>query len=103
MLQAAREEAAKGRRVVIGLCECHGRQETQALMADLPVIPRKQIPYRGVILEEMDLDAVLAASPELALVDELAHTNSPGSRHARRYQDVEELLDAGIDVYTTLN
>lgn len=103
MLQAAREEAAKGRRVVIGLIECHHRQETEALCTDLPIIPRRQIPYRGVILDEMDLDAVLAAGPELALVDELAHTNAPGSRHARRYQDVEELLDAGIDVYTTLN
>ncbi len=103
MLQTAREEAAKGRRVALAYVECHGRHETEALLADLPLIPRRKIPYRGVTLEEMDLDAVLAACPELAIVDELAHTNAPGSRHARRYQDVEELLDAGIDVYTTLN
>lgn len=103
MLQAAREEAAKGRRVVLGYVECHGRHETESLLPGLPLIPRRQVPYRGVTLEEMDLDAVLAACPELALVDELAHSNAPGSRHARRYQDVEELLDAGIDVLTTLN
>jgi two-component system, OmpR family, sensor histidine kinase KdpD len=103
MLQAAREETAKGRRVVLGYIETHGRPETEALLADLPLIPRRQIAYRGVTLEEMDLDAALRRCPDLALVDELAHTNAPGSRHTRRYQDVEELLDAGIDVYTTLN
>jgi len=103
MLQAARQEAAKERQVVVAYVECHGRPETEALAADLAVVPRRRIEYRGVTLEEMDLDAVLARCPQLALVDELAHTNAPGSRHMRRYQDVEELLDAGIDVYTTLN
>src|SRR6516225_518881 len=103
MLQAARQEAAKERQVVVAYVECHGRPETEALAADLAVVPRRRIEYRGVTLEEMDLDAVLARCPQLALVDELAHTNAPGSRHMRRYQDVEELLDAGINVYTTLN
>jgi two-component system sensor histidine kinase KdpD len=83
--------------------ETHGRAETEALLNGLEIIPRKQLDYRGVVLTEMDLDAVLARRPQLAIVDELAHTNATGSRHPKRYQDVEELLDAGIDVYTTLN
>ena len=89
--------------VVVAYIETHGRLETEALLKDLEIIPRRQIEYRGVTLPEMDLDAVLARHPQIAVVDEYAHTNAPGSRHTKRYQDVEELLDAGIDVYTTLN
>lgn len=89
--------------VVIAIAETHGRAETQALLAGMEVVPRREVPYRGQTLTEMDLDAVLARAPALALVDEYAHTNVDGSRHPKRWQDVEELLDAGIDVYTTLN
>jgi two-component system sensor histidine kinase KdpD len=103
MLQAARLRKHESVDVRIGYVETHGRAETEALAEGLAVIPRKVIEYRNVTLQEMDLDAVLAASPQLVLVDELAHTNAPGSRHPKRYQDVEELLDSGIDVYTTLN
>jgi two-component system, OmpR family, sensor histidine kinase KdpD len=103
MLSVARRKLAEGVDVVIGIVETHGRQETEALVKGLPQIPRRRIPYRGRELDELDLDALLARKPCLALVDELAHTNVPGSRHAKRYQDVQELLDAGIDVYTTLN
>ena len=103
MLEAARRELAAGRDVVIGYVETHGRKETDALTEGLPVIPRLTSEYRGVPLTEMDLDAVLARRPQLALVDEFAHTNVPGARHPKRYQDVLELLDAGIDVFTTLN
>ena len=79
---------------VVALVETHGRAETEALLSGLEIIPRKQLAYRGVVLTEMDLDAVLARRPQLAIVDELAHTNADGSRHPKRYQDVEELLDA---------
>jgi two-component system sensor histidine kinase KdpD len=103
MLQTARARQAEGVDVVIGVLETHGRKETAALMAGLEVIPRRRIEYKGRILEEMDIDAVLARRPKLVLVDELAHTNAPGSRHPKRYLDVEELIAAGIDVYTTLN
>ena len=103
MLRAAQRAQREGLDVVAGYVETHGRKETDALLAGLPVIPRCKVEYRGVTLEEMDLDALLARHPRLALVDELAHTNVPGSRHAKRYQDVIELLDAGIDVYTTMN
>jgi two-component system sensor histidine kinase KdpD len=103
MLEAARQRRTEGVDVVAALVETHGRQETEALLQGLPVIPRRRAEYRGVTLEEMDLDAVLARRPQLALVDEFAHTNVPGSRHTRRYQDIEELLASGIDVYTTLN
>jgi two-component system, OmpR family, sensor histidine kinase KdpD len=103
MLEAARKQLAQGVDVVIGYVETHGRKETDALTAGLPAIPRKVSEYRGVKLSEMDVDAVLARKPKLALVDELAHTNAPGSRHPKRYQDILELLDAGIDVYSTLN
>ena len=103
MLEAARRDHAAGRDVVIGFVETHGRKETDALAEGLPTIPRRQTEYRGVKLTEMDLDAVLAREPQIALVDELAHTNAPGSRHPKRYHDVQELLDAGIDVITTLN
>jgi len=102
MLDFARQRKNE-RDVVVAYVETHGRQETEALLEDLEIVPRKKVEYRGVILEELDLDAVLARHPDLAIVDEYAHTNAPGSRHAKRYQDVEELLDAGIDVYTTLN
>ena len=103
MLEAARRELAAGRDVAIGYVETHGRKETGALTEGLPAIPQRTTEYRGVVLTEMDLDAVLARRPQLALVDELAHTNAPGSRHPKRYQDALELLDAGIDVFTTLN
>jgi two-component system, OmpR family, sensor histidine kinase KdpD len=103
MLEAARRELAAGRDVVIGYVETHGRKETDALAEGLPVVPRLKVEYRGVALTEMDLDAVLARRPQLALVDELAHTNAPGSRHLKRFQDVLEILEAGIDVFTTLN
>jgi len=89
--------------VAVAYIETHGRKDTEALLKDLEIIPRRQVEYRGVSLPEMDLDAVLARHPQIAIVDEYAHTNAPGSRHAKRYQDVEELLEAGIDVYTTLN
>jgi two-component system sensor histidine kinase KdpD len=103
MLEAAQRELKKGRDVVIGYVETHGRKETDALAEGLPQVPRSQSEYRGMVLTEMDLDAVLARHPQLAVVDELAHTNAPGSRHPKRWQDVNELLDAGIDVFTTLN
>jgi len=103
MLRAAQERLKSGVDVVIGLVETHGRSETAALLQGLPVIPRKPIDYRGTVLEEMDLEAILARKPTLVLVDELAHTNVPGSRHPKRYQDVVDLLDAGIDVYSTMN
>ena len=103
MLEAAQRELKNGRDVVIGYVETHGRKDTDALTAGLPLIPRTISEHRGLALTEMDLDAVLARHPQLALVDELAHTNAPGSRHPKRWQDVNELLDAGIDVFTTLN
>jgi two-component system sensor histidine kinase KdpD len=103
MLEAAWERKRQGADVVVGVVETHGRKETEALIRDLEVIPRKQIAYRGRTLEEMDIDAILARRPEIVLLDELAHTNVPGSRHPKRYSDVEEILDAGIDVYSTVN
>jgi two-component system, OmpR family, sensor histidine kinase KdpD len=103
MLQAARQKQAQGCEVVVGVVETHGRKETEALLEGMPIMPRTQLEYRGTTLTEMDLDAILTWHPGLAVVDELAHTNAPGSRHPKRYQDVFELLDAGIDVYTTLN
>jgi two-component system sensor histidine kinase KdpD len=103
MLESASRELAAKRDVIIAYVETHGRKETDALAVGLPIIPRKTIEHRGLALAEMDLDAVLARRPSLALVDELAHTNAPGSRHPKRWQDVDELLDAGIDVFTTLN
>ncbi|MCE4224597.1 sensor histidine kinase KdpD [Methylobacterium sp. C25] len=103
MLTVGRAKAKAGLDVVVGIVETHGRAETEALVEGLEVLPRRSVPYHGTQLEEMDLDALLARRPALALVDELAHTNAPGSRHPKRFQDVEELLDAGIDVLTTLN
>ena len=89
--------------VVIGLVETHGRKETEARIRDLEVIPLKEIPYRGVTLKEMDVDAILARHPNTVVVDELAHTNVPGSKNRKRYEDVQELLDAGINVMTAVN
>jgi two-component system, OmpR family, sensor histidine kinase KdpD len=103
MLEAAGQRSRDGRDVVAAYVESHGRSETDLLLEGLEVVPRARIDYQGVPLQEMDLDAVLARRPGLALVDELAHTNAPGSRHEKRWQDVEELLAAGIDVYTTVN
>ncbi len=103
MLARARELHRQGIDVVIGIVETHGRAETLALVEGLPQVPRRQVGYQGRMLDEMDLDGLLARRPAIALVDELAHRNAPGSRHERRWQDVQELLDAGIDVYTTVN
>jgi two-component system sensor histidine kinase KdpD len=103
MLEAARTERDLKRDVVIGIVETHKRYDTAALTIGLEMLPRKKLEHRGIVLEEFDIDASLARKPGLILVDELAHTNTAGSRHAKRWQDVEELLDASIDVYTTLN
>jgi len=103
MLSAGRRLAEDGVDVLIGLVETHGRSETEAVLAGLTVLPRRRVEMRGVALSEFDLDAALARKPRLLLVDELAHTNAPGSRHPKRWQDVEELLEAGIDVFSTLN
>jgi two-component system sensor histidine kinase KdpD len=103
MLTSGRAEQSGGRDVVIGLVETHGRAETEALVQGFEVVPRKPIVYRNQVMKEFDLDAALARRPSLLLVDEYAHTNVPGSRHPKRWQDIEELLDAGIDVWTTLN
>jgi len=103
MLQSARRKKADGIDVVIGVVETHGRRETEALLAGLETIPQRRVAYKGRELQELDLDAVLARRPALVLIDELAHSNAPGSRHPKRYLDVEEILAAGIDVYTTLN
>ncbi len=103
MLQEASLRARQGVDVVVGLVEAHGRAETEALLADLEILPRKAFDYHGQALDELDLDALLARKPQLAVIDELAHTNIPGSRHLKRWQDVSEVLDAGIDVVTALN
>ncbi len=103
MLGAAHVAKAEGRDVAVGLVETHGRRETEALLAGLEVIPRKPVIYINKILSEFDIDKALARRPKLLLLDELAHTNIPGSRHPKRWQDVEELLAAGVDVWTTLN
>ncbi|WP_298871583.1 sensor histidine kinase KdpD [uncultured Bradyrhizobium sp.] len=103
MLQSAHARRKAGIDVVVGFVETHGRGETEALVRGLEVVPRKRLEYRGQIVEEMDLDAVIARRPKIALVDELAHTNAAGSRHPKRYLDVEELLSHGIDVYTAVN
>src|SRR5260370_4777820 len=103
MLIAARRRKVEGVDVVVGVVETHGRAETEAQLAGLEIVPRRPIEYKGQVLAEMDLDAILARRPALVLVDELAHTNAPGSRHPKRYLDVEELLAAGIDVYSTMN
>src|SRR5574341_2612904 len=103
MLEAAHQRKAQGVDVVVGYIETHGRVETEAMLSDLEILPRKHVKYHNVTLPELDVDVVLKRRPQLVLVDEFAHTNAPGSRHTKRYQDVEEILDAGIDVYTTLN
>src|SRR5712671_5860570 len=103
MLQQARARKQDGYDIVVGVVETHGRKETQALLDGLAVVPRKRLEYRGQWLEEMDLDAIIARHPQIALVDELAHANAPGSRHPKRYLDIEELLNRGIDVYSTVN
>src|SRR5215510_2863682 len=103
MLQNAHARLKAGADVVVGVVETHGRAETEALLKGLEVLPRKRIFYRDQMLEEMDIDALIVRRPQLALVDELAHTNAPGSRHPKRYLDVEELLSQGIDVYTAVN
>src|SRR5487761_1858496 len=103
MLTAAQARKRDGVDVVVGIAETHARAETEALLQGLEIVPRRRVNYRDHVLEEMDLDAILQRRPKLILVDELAHTNAPGTRHPKRYLDVEELLAAGIDVYTTLN
>ncbi len=103
MLQEGRRLKEEGVDIVVGLVETHGRVETAKLLEGLEVVPRRQVQYRGITLEEMDLDAVLARKPEVALVDELAHSNVPGSKNPKRYQDVEDLLRVGIHVISTLN
>jgi len=103
MLQNARARKKDGYDIVIGVVETHGRKETEALLEGLDVVPRRRIEYKGQWLEEMDLDGIIARRPQIVLVDELAHTNAPGSRHPKRYLDVEELLSRGINVYTTVN
>ncbi len=103
MLLSAQAKRREGVDVVVGVVETHGRRETESLLAGLEVTPRREVEYKGHRLNEMDLDAILKRRPQLVLVDELAHTNAPGSRHPKRYLDVEELIGAGIDVYTTLN
>src|SRR5215468_9031818 len=103
MLQQARARKADGYDVIVGVAETHGRTETEALLESLEIIPRRRVEYKGQWLDEMDLDAILARRPQIVLVDELAHTNAIGSRHPKRYLDVEEILSRGIDVYTTVN
>ncbi len=103
MLQEGQRLQRQGVDVVVGIVETHGRTETADQLGDLEQVPRRRIEYRGVVLEELDLDALLARRPQVALVDELAHTNAPDSRNAKRYQDVQELMCAGIHVITTLN
>src|SRR5882762_6554776 len=103
MLEAARELKADGVDVVVGYAETHGRAETEVLLEGLEILPPRLVPYRGTALKEFDLDEALARRPAYILVDELAHSNAEGSRHAKRWQDVMELLDAGINVYTAVN
>jgi len=103
MLEDARALEKRGVDVVIGLVETYGRAETEAQIGGLEIIPRRKIPYKGVEIEEMDVDAILARKPQMCVVDELAHSNVPGSRHEKRYQDVLQLLDAGINVMTAVN
>ena len=103
MLQQARARKKDGYDVVIGIVETHGRRETEALLGGLEIVPRRRIEYKGQLLQEMDLDGIIARGPQIVLVDELAHTNAEGSRHPKRYLDVEELMSRGIDVYTTVN
>ena len=103
MLNEGHRRVERGADVVVAFAETHGRPQTAALIDGLEVVPRKRLEYRGWFFEEMDVDAVLARKPQIALVDELAHTNVPGSRNEKRWQDVTELLDAGIDVISAVN
>ena len=103
MLEEGHRRTERGTDLVVGFVEAHGRPETEKLLAGLEIIPRRRVEYRGVVVEEMDTDAILARHPAVALVDELAHTNAPGSARAKRWEDVEVLLDAGIDVVSTCN
>src|SRR5271165_2161528 len=103
MLLSAQAKRREGIDVVVGVVETHSRRETEALLAGLEIVPRREVDYKGHRLAEMDLDSILKRRPQLVLVDELAHSNAPGSRHPKRYLDVEELIAAGIDVFTTLN
>src|SRR3954463_14133254 len=103
MLEEGRRRQERGTDVVVGYVETHARKHTEAMLDGLEILPRAEINYRGTSFTEMDVDAVLARAPEVVLVDELAHTNIPGSRNAKRWQDVGELLDAGIDVVSTVN
>ncbi len=103
MLNEAHVLKKRGEDVVVGVVETHGRIETEVLVKGLETIPQRRVDYQSIVLEELDLDAILKRKPKVVLVDELAHTNAPGSRHPKRYQDIEELLDGGIDVYTTVN
>ena len=103
MLESARQKRAEGVDIIVGLVETHGRKETEALLEGLEMLPRRNIEYRGAVLKEFDLDSALRRKPAIMLVDELAHTNAPGSRHKKRWQDVYELLGAGISVYSTVN
>ncbi|MGH3911634.1 MAG: sensor histidine kinase, partial [Pseudonocardiaceae bacterium] len=103
MLGEGHRRASRGTDVVVGLVETHGREKIATLLEGLEIVPRRTVVYRGMELSELDLDAVLARRPEVALVDELAHTNAPGSRNAKRWQDIEELLEAGITVLSTVN
>ena len=103
MLREAHDRRSQGEDVVVGFVETHGRRLTEQAIGSLEVIPRLEVEYRGRLMEEMDLDGVLARRPQVVLVDELAHTNVPGVRHAKRFEDVEEILQAGIDVVTTVN
>src|SRR5665811_661445 len=103
MLGEAHRRLGRGTDVVVGLCEPHGRAYTTAQTEGLEIVPQREIEYRGALFKEVDLDAVLARAPQVALIDELAHTNVPGSRNAKRWEDIHELLDAGIDVISTVN
>ena len=103
MLQEGRAELEAGRDVVIGYLEPHGRVETEAQATGLPLMPRRRTTYKDVPFEEMDLPGILERKPELALIDELAHTNAPGLEHGKRYEDIADVLDAGIDVFSTVN
>src|SRR4051794_10062657 len=103
MLEEAHRRAERGTDLVVGLVETHGREHTAAMIGALEVVARREVTYRGATFTELDLDALLARRPEVAVVDELAHTNVPGGRNAKRWQDVQELLNAGITVLTTVN
>ena len=103
MLQAAHERLNEGVNLVIGTVNTHGRIETENLVKNIPILPEKWVSYKDKAFTELDVDAILKLKPQLVLIDELAHTNVPGSKHLKRWQDVVEILDAGIDVYTTLN